>query len=255
MKFGLIGRNISYSFSKKYFEQKFNRLSLPDYSYDLFDIQQIEEIEKIFSIDNLRGLNVTIPYKEQVIPFLDELSDEAEKRLEELAKNPKVLAIGEIGLDYHWMTRPKEEQFKIFRRQLELARRVNKPVVIHTREAMEDTINILNEYPDVKGILHCYPGSVESAKRMIDRFYLGIGGVLTFKNAKKLVDVVKEIPIENLVIETDCPYMAPTPYRGQRNEPIYTEEVAKKIAELKNMSYEDVVRITNENTRKVFKML
>ena len=169
--------------------------------------------------------------------------------------NDKVIAIGEIGLDYHWMTRPKEEQFKIFRRQLELARRVNKPVVIHTREAMEDTINILNEYPDVKGILHCYPGSVESAKRMIDRFYLGIGGVLTFKNAKKLVDVVKDIPIEHLVIETDCPYMAPTPYRGQRNEPIYTEEVAKKIAELKNMSYEDVVRITNENTRKVFKML
>ena len=90
---------------------------------------------------------------------------------------------------------------------------------------------------------------------MIDRFYLGIGGVLTFKNAKKLVEVVKEIPIERLVIETDCPYMAPTPYRGQRNEPIYTEEVVKKMAELKNMSYEDVVRITNENTRKAFKML
>lgn len=175
--------------------------------------------------------------------------------MEELSKNPKVLAIGEIGLDYHWMTRPKEEQWEIFRKQLELARRVNKPVVIHTREAMEDTINILNEFPDIKGILHCYPGSVETAKRMIDRFYLGIGGVLTFKNAKKLVDVVKEIPIEKLVIETDCPYMAPAPYRGQRNEPIYTEEVAKKIAELKNMSYEDVVRITNENTRKVFKML
>ena len=199
------------------------------------------------------------PFIYAVIGFhpdeIEGYSDEAEKRLEELAKNPKVLAIGEIGLDYHWMTRPKEEQFKIFRKQLELARRVNKPVVIHTREAMEDTINILNEYPDIKGILHCYPGSVESAKKMIDRFYLGIGGVLTFKNAKKLVEVVKQIPIENLVIETDCPYMAPTPYRGQRNEPIYTEEVAKKIAELKNMSYDDVVRITNENTRKVFEML
>lgn len=199
------------------------------------------------------------PFIYAVIGFhpdeIEGYSDEAEKRLEKLAKNPKVLAIGEIGLDYHWMTRPKEEQFKIFRRQLELARRVNKPVVIHTREAMEDTINILNEYPDIKGILHCYPGSVESAKKMIDRFYLGIGGVLTFKNAKKLVEVVKQIPIENLVIETDCPYMAPTPYRGQRNEPIYTEEVAKKIAELKNMSYDDVVRITNENTRKVFEML
>ena len=182
-------------------------------------------------------------------------SDEAEKKLEELAKNPKVLAIGEIGLDYYWMTRPKEEQWEIFRRQLRLARKLNKPVVIHTREAMEDTINILNEFPDITGILHCYPGSVETAKRMVDRFYLGIGGVLTFKNARKLVEVVSEIPIEKLVIETDCPYMAPTPYRGQRNEPIFTEEVAKKIAELKNMSYEDVVRITNENTRKAYRMI
>lgn len=182
-------------------------------------------------------------------------SDEAEKKLEELAKNKKVLAIGEIGLDYHWMTRPKEEQWEIFRRQLRLARKLNKPVVIHTREAMEDTINILNEFPDITGILHCYPGSVETAKRMIDRFYLGIGGVLTFKNARKLIDVVTDIPIEKLVIETDCPYMAPTPYRGQRNEPIYTEEVAKKIAELKNISYDEVVRITNENTRKVYRML
>lgn len=182
-------------------------------------------------------------------------SDKAEKKLEELAKNKKVLAIGEIGLDYHWMTRPKEEQWEIFRRQLRLARKLNKPVVIHTREAMEDTINILNEFPDITGILHCYPGSVETAKRMIDRFYLGIGGVLTFKNARKLIDVVTDIPIEKLVIETDCPYMAPTPYRGQRNEPIYTEEVAKKIAELKNISYDEVVRITNENTRKAYRML
>ena len=182
-------------------------------------------------------------------------SDEAEKKLEELAKNKKVLAIGEIGLDYHWMTRPKEEQWEIFRRQLRLARKLNKPVVIHTREAMEDTINILNEFPDITGILHCYPGSVETAKRMIDRFYLGTGGVLTFKNARKLIDVVTDIPIEKLIIETDCPYMAPTPYRGQRNEPIYTEEVAKKIAELKNISYDEVVRITNENTRKAYRML
>lgn len=186
---------------------------------------------------------------------IETYSDEAEKKLEEFTKNPKVLAIGEIGLDYHWMTRPKEEQWKIFRRQLNLAKKTDKPVVIHTREAMEDTINILNEFPDVGGILHCYPGSVETAKQMIDRFYLGIGGVLTFKNAKKLVDVVREIPLERLIIETDCPYMAPAPYRGKRNEPIYAVEVAKKIAELKNISYDEVVRITNENTRKAYKMI
>lgn len=182
-------------------------------------------------------------------------SEENEKKLEELAKNKKVLAIGEIGLDYHWMTRPKEEQWDIFRKQLNLARKLKKPVVIHTREAMQDTINILNEFPDITGILHCYPGSTETARQMTDRFYLGIGGVLTFKNAKKLVDVVKDIPLEKLVIETDCPYMAPTPHRGKRNEPIYTEEVAKKIAEIKGISYEEVVKVTNENTRKAYKMI
>lgn len=170
-------------------------------------------------------------------------------------KGRKVLAIGEIGLDYHWMTKRKELQQEIFRRQLALAERVGKPVVIHTREAMEDTVRILQEFPKVKGILHCYPGSVETAKRMTDRFYLGIGGVLTFKNAKKLVDVVREISLEHLVLETDCPYMAPTPYRGQRNEPIYTKEVAMKIAEIKGISYEEVVEVTNKNTRKAYGML
>lgn len=178
----------------------------------------------------------------------------AEKKLEELAKNKKVVAIGEIGLDYHWMTFPKEKQQEIFRRQLELAKKLNKPVVIHSREAMEDTLNILREYPEVKGIFHCYPGSVESAKEVIDRFYLGIGGVLTFKNAKKLVEVVENIPLDRLILETDCPYMAPTPFRGKRNEPVYVEYVAKKIAEIKNISYEEVVKATNENTKKAYRL-
>lgn len=182
-------------------------------------------------------------------------TEELEKRLEEMAREEKVLAIGEIGLDYHWMTKSKEEQKEIFRKQLALAERLRKPVVIHTREAMEDTIEILNEFPEVKGILHCYPGSFETAKQMIGRFYLGIGGVLTFKNAKKLVEVVQKIPLEYLVLETDCPYMAPVPHRGQRNEPIFTKEVAEKIAEIKGISYEEVVRQTNQNTRKAYGML
>ena len=178
----------------------------------------------------------------------------AEKKLEELAKNKKVVAIGEIGLDYHWMTFPKEKQQEIFRRQLELAKKLNKPVVIHSREAMEDTLKILREYPEIKGIFHCYPGSVESAKEVIARFYLGIGGVLTFKNAKKLVEVVENIPLDRLILETDCPYMAPTPFRGKRNEPMYVEYVAKKIAEIKNISYEEVVKATNENTKKAYRL-
>ncbi len=130
---------------------------------------------------------------------------------------------------------------------MKLAQRVGKPVAIHSREAMEDTLKILKEFPDVKGIFHCYPGSLETAKEVIDNYYLGIGGVLTFKNAKKLVEVVENIPLDKLIIETDCPY---TPYRGKRNEPINFEYVSRKIAEIKGISYEEVVEVTNRKTRK-----
>ena len=121
---------------------------------------------------------------------VENYDEKLEQDLEKLAQDEKVVAIGEIGLDYHWMTTPKEHQQEIFRKQLELARRIKKPVVIHTREAMADTIAILKEYPDITGVIHCYPGSSESARELIDRFYLGIGGTLTFKNAKKSVQVV-----------------------------------------------------------------
>ena len=181
-------------------------------------------------------------------------NDEWEAQLEELTKDEKVLAVGEIGLDYHWMTRPKEEQQDIFRRQMRLAERCGKPVVIHSREAMEDTVNILKEFPDVKGIFHCYPGSVETALQVMDNYYLGIGGVLTFKNAKKLVEVVEKVPLDRLILETDCPYMAPTPFRGKRNEPVYVEYVARKIAEIKGITYEEVAEATNRNTRKAYGM-
>lgn len=181
--------------------------------------------------------------------------DKLEQELEELAKNEKVLAIGEIGLDYHWMTHPKEKQQQIFRRQMKVAERVGKPVVIHSRDAIEDTVRILKEFPLVKGIFHCYPGSVETAFQVMDNYYFGIGGVLTFKNAKKLIEVVKNIPLEKLILETDCPYMAPDPFRGKRNEPIYVEYVAKKIAELKGLSYEEVAEATNLNTRKAYNMI
>ena len=183
-----------------------------------------------------------------------EYSEEVEKELEILGKNPKVVAIGEIGLDYHWMTEPKEIQQERFKSQLELAERLNKPVVIHTRDAMEDTVNILKEYPNITGVIHCYPGSLETAKQLVDRFYLGIGGTLTFKNSKKAVEVVKDIPLDRIVIETDCPYLTPEPFRGKRNEPIYVEYVAKKIAEIKEISIEDVTKITTENAKKLYKL-
>ncbi|MGL5520582.1 MAG: TatD family hydrolase [Cetobacterium sp.] len=183
-----------------------------------------------------------------------EYTEEVEKELEILGKNPKVVAIGEIGLDYHWMTEPKEVQQERFKRQLELAERLNKPVVIHTRDAMEDTVNILKEYPNITGVIHCYPGSLETAKQLVDRFYLGIGGTLTFKNSKKAVEVVKDIPLDRIVIETDCPYLTPEPFRGKRNEPIYVEYVAKKIAEIKEISVEDVTKVTTENAKKLYRI-
>ena len=183
-----------------------------------------------------------------------EYNDEAEEKLLQWGKEKKVLAVGEIGLDYHWMTTPKEVQMAAFRKQMEVAKKLGKPVVIHTRDAMEDTVNILEEFPNMTGILHCYPGSVEIAQRMKKNYYFGIGGVLTFKNSKKLVEVVREIEMERLILETDCPYMTPEPFRGKRNEPIYTEYVAKKIAEIKGISYEEVLSITNENVRKAYKM-
>ncbi|MGL4646791.1 TatD family hydrolase [Cetobacterium sp.] len=183
-----------------------------------------------------------------------EYNEEVEKELEILGKNPKVVAIGEIGLDYHWMTEPKEVQQERFKRQLELAERLNKPVVIHTRDAMEDTVNILKEYPNITGVIHCYPGSLETAKQLVDRFYLGIGGTLTFKNSKKAVEVVKDIPLDRIVIETDCPYLTPEPFRGKRNEPIYVEYVAKKIAEIKEISVEDVTKVTTENAKKLYRI-
>ncbi len=179
-------------------------------------------------------------------------SDTVERKLEELARNEKVVAIGEIGLDYHWMEDPKEEQEEIFRRQMELSRRVGLAVVIHTRDAMEDTVKILEDYKDVGGIMHCYPGSYETAEKLIDRYYFGIGGVVTFKNNKVTKETVKKLPIEKIVIETDCPYLTPEPFRGKRNEPVYVRYIAEEIARIKEMPLEKVIEITTGNAKKVY---
>ena len=184
---------------------------------------------------------------------IKEYNDEVEKELERLAlTEKKVVAIGEIGLDYHWMEDPKDVQIAGFRKQMELAERVKKPVVIHTREALQDTINVLKEYPNVGGILHCYPGSLEAAKPLLDRYYIGIGGTLTFKNNKKTKELVRELPLEKIVLETDCPYLTPVPFRGKRNEPIYTKYVAEEIARIKEISVEEVIRVTTENAKKIY---
>ena len=180
-------------------------------------------------------------------------NDKVEKELERLAlTEKKVVAIGEIGLDYHWMEDPKNVQISVFKKQMELAERVKKPVVIHTREALQDTINVLKEYPNVGGILHCYPGSLEAAKPLLDRYYIGVGGTLTFKNNKKTKELVRELPLEKIVLETDCPYLTPVPFRGKRNEPIYTKYVAEEIARIKEISVEEVIKVTTENAKKIY---
>ena len=182
-------------------------------------------------------------------------NDKVEKELERLAlTEKKVVAIGEIGLDYHWMEDPKDVQIAGFRKQMELAERVKKPVVIHTREALQDTLDVLKDYKNVGGILHCYPGSLEAAKPFLDRYYLGIGGTLTFKNNKKTKELVKNLPLEKIVLETDCPYLTPVPFRGKRNEPIYTKYVAEEVARIKEISVEEVIRVTTENAKKIYGM-
>ena len=175
-------------------------------------------------------------------------------RMERLLDKEKIKAVGEIGLDYYWDNEPHEVQQKWFIRQLELAGEVKKPVIIHSREAAADTMYIMKNYAQgLGGVIHCYSYSREMAEEYVKMgFYIGIGGVVTFKNAKKLKDVAAAIPIEKIVLETDCPYMAPEPYRGKRNQSSYIQYVAEKIAELKEMSPEEVIAVTEKNARDLY---
>lgn len=184
---------------------------------------------------------------------ISKYSENVEKELEKIAtEEKKVVAIGEIGLDYYWMADSKEVQAEGFRKQMKLAEKIQKPVVIHTRDALQDTLDILKEFPNVKGILHCYPGSYEAARPFLERYYLGIGGTLTFKNNRKTKELVEVLPLENIVIETDCPYLTPVPFRGKRNEPIYTQYVAEEIAKIKNKTVEEVIEKTTYNAKKIY---
>lgn len=170
-------------------------------------------------------------------------------------ENPKVKAIGEIGLDYHYEDIPRDIQQRAFRAQMALAREENLPVIVHEREAHEDGMNIVAEFPEVTGVFHCYSGSLEMAKWLIDRgWYIGFGGVLTFKNARKALEVAANIPLERIVLETDCPYMAPEPFRGKRNDPGKLYRVAEKLAQLRGLTAEEVQAVTLENGKKLYRI-
>ncbi|MDQ0204800.1 TatD DNase family protein [Pectinatus haikarae] len=175
--------------------------------------------------------------------------------LAELAdKNKKVLAIGEIGLDYHFRTDNKDRQKNIFVRQLDLARQLGLPVSIHDRDAHGDLVDILKkEGRGIRGVIHCYSGSGEMAKELLKMgWYLGVDGPLTFKNAAKLPEIIKTVPLERLLLETDSPYLAPVPKRGKRNEPSYVKYTAQKVAELRNEEFSHIAQITTANAKTLF---
>lgn len=167
---------------------------------------------------------------------------------------PEVVAIGEIGLDYHYDYSPREVQRTVFEQQLDLAVAADKPVIIHMREATQDTLNILQQYAGkLQGVMHCFSGSWETARAVLDLgFYLGFDGPLTFANAVKLREVAIKVPSDKILIETDCPYLTPVPHRGKRNEPMFVREVAATLAELKKVDLEEIASLTANNARGLF---
>lgn len=190
--------------------------------------------------------------------YAEEMTEETLSRIREVSGHKKILAIGEIGLDYYWHKEPENHlrQQEMFRAQMDIAREEGMPFMVHSRDAAEDTLVIVKEYMQkgsmAGGILHCYSASLEHAREYVKMgLYLGIGGVVTFTNGRKLKEVVREIPLSNLVLETDCPYLAPVPYRGKRNSSLYLPYVVQAIAALKGISEEEVISVTEENARKL----
>lgn len=172
-----------------------------------------------------------------------------------LAAKPKVMAIGEIGLDYYYEDVPRAQQQTAFRLQMALARELELPVIIHQRDAYEDALRIVDEFPTVKGVFHCFSGSVEYAKEVVKRgWYLGFTGVITFKNARKAVEVAQWAPLDRLLLETDCPYMAPEPFRGRRSDSTMVPKMAERIAALRGLSVEEIARLTRENAMRLFRL-
>lgn len=239
------------------------------YDEDRADVIKRAAAEGIEKIINM-GADITSSYKsvelaktyDMVYAAVGIHPEDADKMtakddyiLAELAnENKKVVAIGEIGLDYHFRTDNKEIQKRVFIRQLDIARQLHLPVSIHDRDAHGDLMQILkNEGRKIEGVIHCYSGSVEMAKELFKLgWHIGIDGPLTFKNAAKLPDVVQMMPLERLLLETDCPYLAPVPNRGKRNEPAYVKHTAEKAAQLRNMAYAELAAITTENAKRLF---
>lgn len=186
----------------------------------------------------------------------DEVNEAVLEEYRQICKNnPKIKAIGEIGLDYHYEDIPRDIQQKAFRMQMALARELGLPVIVHDRDAHGDSMAIVEEFPEVTGVFHCYSGSVEMAQWLVDRgWYIGFTGVLTFKNARKAIEVAESIPLERIVLETDCPYMAPEPFRGKRNDPSKLYRMAQRLAELRGREESEIRAITMENGKRLYRI-
>ena len=185
----------------------------------------------------------------------DEVNEQVLDAYRQMAQHPKVLAIGEIGLDYYYETIPRQTQIQAFRLQMELARELKLPVIVHERNAHDDGMKVVKEFKDVTGVFHCYSGSAEMARQLVDMgWYIGFTGVLTFKNARKAVETAQRIPLDRVVLETDCPFMAPEPFRGKRNDPGYLYRMAERLAEIRDLPVEQIWEVTTANARKLYRM-
>ena len=185
----------------------------------------------------------------------DEVNENVLEAYRQMCKHPKVKAIGEIGLDYYYETIHRDTQMKAFRMQMALAQELDMPVIIHERDAHNDGMTIVKEFPKVKGVFHCYSGSAEMARQLVKLgWYIGFTGVLTFKNARKAVETAASIPLDRIVLETDCPFMAPVPYRGKRNHPGLLPHMAQKLAEIRGLPVEEIIRITTENAKRLYRI-
>lgn len=221
-----------------------DRIIVPSaYPKDIDDVMTL--IDKYENVYGMLGVHPT-----EVKDWTDDLVD----KIREFSKHPKIIAIGEIGLDYYWDKSFNDLQKEVFIKQIKLANELNLPISIHDREAHKDTYDILKEYnKGSKIVMHCFSGSVEFARECIkEGWYLALGGVVTFKNAIKMKEVAVDIPLDKLLLETDAPYLTPVPYRGKENQPAYTKFVAEEIAKLRGISFKEVDIVTTQNTKEVF---
>lgn len=238
--------------NKKYYDDVSKVIKNMENNIMIVSTGEIDDLEEVISLTEHENIYATIGIHPE---FADDYNDDNLNQIEKFLSHPKVVGLGEVGLDYHYTKENKDKQKELFIKQIELANKYHKTLVIHTRDAIENTYNILKKYKkeDINVVLHCYSGSVEMAERFIKiNASFGIGGVLTFKNEKKLKKVVKEVDSKYLLLETDSPFLTPEPFRGKGNEPKNVMYVASKISEIKNQKLEKTFEITTKNAVRVF---